>query len=485
MQFEVMFKKNVLPVLFIFAILVSMLPVSNRAHATSGTNLALNKTVSAAPFLYGYLPSVVDGIYSYGADTTRWSSYGSGNATDYLDIDFGSIVSFNQVKLYLFNDGGGVKPPASYNVQYLDGSTWVDAINQAKTPTIPAATINTGGPTSANTLNTVDFGTVTTQKLRVVFTNAGSGAYSGVVELEVFLTQTADEIAASAVETQIAGLPLQANVVLLDKTAIEAARTVYDNLTVTQQAVVNNYSKLTSAETAIAVLEAAYAADVAAASAVETQIAGLPLQANVVLLDKTAIEAARTVYDNLTVTQQAVVNNYSKLTSAETAIAVLEASLAEIHLLSVFTNVEGNTITLNLPTALNITFSINADNFQVIADGERVTVTDADYDLNDSTDRTIILTFSSPVLLNKTLVSLTLQRGAFKTSNNELNKGIAYRPVTNFRSLDLSLDNQIGVDDIVRMIGNPALQIDVNQDGIFNHKDISSILGQISAVSNL
>jgi hypothetical protein len=64
------------------------------------------------------------------------------------------------------------------------------------------------------------------------------------------------------------------------------------------------------------------------------------------------------------------------------------------------------------------------------------------------------------------LVTLSLQSGALKTSNNELNNAIHSIPVITFKNLDLSLDNLIGVDDIVQMIGNPASQIDVNQDGI-------------------
>jgi hypothetical protein len=403
-------------VLFIIAIIVSLVPASHRVHATSGTNLALNKTVSALPFAYGSLPSVVDGIYSYGADSTRWSSYGSGHATDYLDIDFGSAVPFNQVKLYLFNDGGGVKPPSSYNIQYWNGSIWVDAINQIKTPTIPAATINTGGPTAANTLNTVNFETVTSQKLKVIFTNP-PGAYSGVVELEVFLDQSADELAASPVVTQIGLLPIQASVALSDKIAIAAARTAYNSLTVSQKNLVTNLSKLTDAEAAIVTLEAA-----------------------------------------------------------------LIPGVRDVTILSAFSSSAGNTITLKLSSVLDNTYNIQAGNFEIIVNAVQVTVTDADYDMTDTNHQTIKLTLSSPVLLNQTLVTLSVQSGAFKTSNNELNNAIHSIPVITFKNLDLSQDNLIGVDDLVQMIGNPASQIDVNQDGIFNREDISMIMGRISMI---
>ncbi|MDB5055852.1 MAG: type protein [Bacilli bacterium] len=84
------------------------------------------------------------------------------------------------------------------------------------------------------------------------------------------------------------------------------------------------------------------------------------------------------------------------------------------------------------------------------------------------------------MLLNENLVTLSLQSGALKTSNNELNNAIHSIRVITFKNLDLSLDNLIGVDDVVKMIGNPASQIDVNQDRIFNQEDISILLDQIS-----
>jgi hypothetical protein len=209
-----------------------------------------------------------------------------------------------------------------------------------------------------------------------------------------------------------------------------------------------------------------------------TQIGQLPIQASVALSDKTAITAARTAYDNLTVSQKNLVTNLSKLTAAEAAIAVLE--LKDVTVLSAFSDATGNTITLKLSSVLDVTYSMQAAKFQVIANAAPVTVTNAVYDSTDSSRQTIKLTLSSPVLLNATLVTLSLQNGAFKTSNNELNNGIHSRPVITFKNLDLSHDNLIGIDDIVQMIVNPALQIDVNQDGIFNREDILILLGQIS-----
>jgi hypothetical protein len=401
MLFNMVFKKSVMPALLTVAIILSMFSTSSRAHAQSGPNLALNPSGTGFPEVTASYTcgcdsvwSVVNGTFYYKDDEPRdrWTDYG-GSATDSLDIDFGSAKSFNQVKLYIFNDGGGVQPPASYSIQFWNGMDWVDTTNQTKTPTTPTATVNTLA-TPENTLNTVDFDTVTSQKLRVLFTNNGS--YSGLVELEVFLQLTADESAASEMMTEIEQLPIQASVALSDKSAVAAARSFYDNLTASQKSLVTNLSKLTAAEAAIAALEAA-----------------------------------------------------------------LIPGVKDITVLSAFSNISGNTITLKLSSVLDITYRMH-------------------YDSADSSNRTIKLLLSTPALLNSTNVTLSLQSGALKTSNNELNTAIHSIPVITSKNLDLSLDHLIGVEDVVLMIGNPASQIDVNQDGIFNREDIFIILGQIS-----
>ena len=75
----------------------------------------------------------------------------------------------------LADDRGGVQPPARYNVQYWANDVWHDAMAQVASPAEPA-----GG-----TVNTVKFSKITTQKVRVLFTNKGK-ARSGVTEMEVW-----------------------------------------------------------------------------------------------------------------------------------------------------------------------------------------------------------------------------------------------------------------------------------------------------------
>ncbi len=105
----------------------------------------------------------------------RWTCYGSPNPTDWLEIDFGGPKTFSRVELAIYDDGGGVRAPADYAVQYWDGSRWHDAEGQTKTPEKPA-----GGQA-----NEVRFQPVTAAKVRVVFTHAGA-ARSGVSEVSVW-----------------------------------------------------------------------------------------------------------------------------------------------------------------------------------------------------------------------------------------------------------------------------------------------------------
>lgn len=161
-------------------------PPTPTPTATPGPtgNLALNTSGSGYPapsasytFSMDNVWQAIDGIISYTDSNprNRWTCYSSGNSTDWLAVDFGTNKSINQVRLYIYDDGGGVKAPAGYNVQYWTGSAWADTAAQSKAPSTPAG----------STVNTDTFTLVSTQKVRVVFTHQ-SGSYSGVTEMEVY-----------------------------------------------------------------------------------------------------------------------------------------------------------------------------------------------------------------------------------------------------------------------------------------------------------
>jgi hypothetical protein len=105
----------------------------------------------------------------------RWTSYGSPNKTDWLEVDFGAEKEIGRAELYIYDDRGGVQAPEKYAIQYWADGHWHDAQAQTAEPAVP-----TGGMD-----NTVTFKSVKTSKMRVIFTNKGN-ARSGVTEMEVW-----------------------------------------------------------------------------------------------------------------------------------------------------------------------------------------------------------------------------------------------------------------------------------------------------------
>ncbi len=129
--------------------------------------------------------------------------------------------------------------------------------------------------------------------------------------------------AAKAARDAIAALPAADQLTLNDKAAVEAARAAYEAVPETARDLVDNLRVLTKAEARIETLiaEAAAAeADKAAAKAVTDKIAALPEKIRPA--DEAAVKAARTAYDALTETQQALVSNLSTLEKAEKQLAV-------------------------------------------------------------------------------------------------------------------------------------------------------------------
>lgn len=145
-------------------------------------NLAFNPIPVGYPSPLASYTSPYDNIWgplegTYGA-TPRWTSWNSLNAQDWYAVDFGSSQTFSKVTAHFYNDNAGVKPPTSYKIQYWNGTSWVDAANQVKSPASPVA-----GP------NTVTFTPVTASHVRILCTNenpVGYGVYSGLTEFEVF-----------------------------------------------------------------------------------------------------------------------------------------------------------------------------------------------------------------------------------------------------------------------------------------------------------
>ena len=106
-----------------------------------------------------------------------WGAGGSPNAQDWYEVNFGTARAVNEVWLY-FKDSrpqnGTYRAPSSYQIQYLNGSTWTTVANQVKSPAAPRGN-----------LNKVTFTPVSAQRVRVLATNA-SGSKTGLTEIKIY-----------------------------------------------------------------------------------------------------------------------------------------------------------------------------------------------------------------------------------------------------------------------------------------------------------
>ena len=152
------------------------------APAPAG-NLALNEQGRGYPKVtasftsnYDRLEFVNDGRSLFTpTPVNRWTTFGSPHPSDGLEIDFGKEQTVSRVELHIYDDGGGVRAPASYRIQRWGANGWSDVEDVVKTPSEPA-----GGM-----INTARFKPVGTSRLRVVFQHQGK-VRSGLTEIEVW-----------------------------------------------------------------------------------------------------------------------------------------------------------------------------------------------------------------------------------------------------------------------------------------------------------
>ncbi len=172
---------------------VNLTPAASAAG--TGTNLAAGKTATASfttttPASQATSPAnAVDGFTISGLPVTSgsfvgtnpiWGDRGSPNDQDWLQVDLGAPTTFDNVKLYFYNNkqfgigGNTYREPSSYTVQYYNGSAWVDAPGQLRSPGAPAPNYNE-----------VSFRPVKAQLVRVLMTRQ-AGFAVGVKEMQVF-----------------------------------------------------------------------------------------------------------------------------------------------------------------------------------------------------------------------------------------------------------------------------------------------------------
>ncbi len=154
------------------------------APAPKTGNLAYNHADAAFPKASASFSDVFGGVAKRAIDgktnykptpMNRWTSYGSPNDSDWLEVEFAEPKAVGRLELYIYDDRGGVQPPQGYTVEVFRDGAWVAVDQQKKSPAVPAG----------SAMNTVTFPQVTTKRLRVVFVHQGK-ARSGVTEMEVW-----------------------------------------------------------------------------------------------------------------------------------------------------------------------------------------------------------------------------------------------------------------------------------------------------------
>lgn len=107
--------------------------------------------------------------------TVRWTNYASANTSDWVSFSFKQKQNISRVLLFIYDDKGGVQPPASYSVEYWNGNKWMPVSNENKNPIVPTAD-----------LNICTFKTVETNKVRIVMKNKTNKIFCGLYEVELY-----------------------------------------------------------------------------------------------------------------------------------------------------------------------------------------------------------------------------------------------------------------------------------------------------------
>src|SRR5690606_29455920 len=145
-------------------------------HTPGWSRTSMNHTPGATSELERpvSLEALTDGVT---VNEPYWGNYGADDPQGYVELDFGAPVELDNVKLYFVSDrqDGGYAEPMRYTVQVPDGAGgWTSIPDQFKAPKVPAPKFNEAL-----------FETVTTDRIRVAFTNA-PGHYTAISEIQVF-----------------------------------------------------------------------------------------------------------------------------------------------------------------------------------------------------------------------------------------------------------------------------------------------------------
>ncbi len=141
--------------------------------APGTTDLALTATPSASyTSPWTTVTAINNGIYPIQSSddnnlTPYWGCWPR-QGTQWIELDWTAPVTTNGSSVYFADDGGGLLLPASWQVQYWNGSAFVPVSNPGSYPAVD------------NTFNQVTFDPVSTTRLRVVMQGAGQASVGAI-----------------------------------------------------------------------------------------------------------------------------------------------------------------------------------------------------------------------------------------------------------------------------------------------------------------
>lgn len=162
---------------------VSMGPAPALSPVDRPVNLAVNNGRVMFPLITASYSApatpphyLSDGnVWYHQSPPNRWTAAGSGNGTDWVELDFGMPRRVESVKLYFLDDARDVRPPAGYLLERWAGNRWMNIEEQRRLPATP----------EGHKANEVRFDPVETSRLRLVLTHQ-PGASSGLSEIEAW-----------------------------------------------------------------------------------------------------------------------------------------------------------------------------------------------------------------------------------------------------------------------------------------------------------
>jgi len=151
-------------------------PAPTNTPLPGGSNIAIGATPSTSYVSsWENLNAINDGFTPTNSQDHSHGAYGNWNqtGTQWVEYDFGQNYNINQAAVYWWDDNQGIDMPSAGNLQYWNGSSYVNVPGGSAVGVVP------------DQYNVVNFTTVNTSRIRLQMTS--NGTYStGVIEFQVF-----------------------------------------------------------------------------------------------------------------------------------------------------------------------------------------------------------------------------------------------------------------------------------------------------------